>query len=60
MMSVSYDTQTDIVEVFNSASKYLDDLLNVANPDFKGMVPQTYTNELQLKKGNSADTEAAF
>ena len=38
MMSLSNDTQTDIFEVFYSASRYLDDLLNIANPYFKGMV----------------------
>ena len=50
MMSLSDDTQTDILEIFNSTSRYLDDLLNIAHPYFKEMVSQTYPNELQLKK----------
>ena len=28
-------TQTDIIEAFNSTSRYLDDLLNIDNPDFE-------------------------
>ena len=40
MMSLSDDTQADIIEAFNSASRYLDDLLNNDNPYFEGMVSQ--------------------
>ena len=31
-------TQTDIIEAFNATSRYLDDLLNIDNPDFEQMV----------------------
>ena len=54
------ENQTDIIEAFNSASRYLDDLLNIDNPYFKHMVGQIYPNELQVNKANSADTEAPF
>ena len=37
-LSRSDNTQTDIIEAFNSASRYLDDLLNIYNPDFEQMV----------------------
>ena len=39
---------------------YLDDLLNIDNSYFEGMVTQIYNYELQLNKASSADTEAAF
>ena len=39
---------------------YLDDLLNVNNPYFEGMVNQIYPPEQQLNKANTSDTEAAF
>ena len=39
---------------------YLDDLLNIDNPYFEGMVRQIYPPELQLNKANSTDTEAPF
>ena len=52
------DNQTDIIEAFNSASRYLDDLLNIDNPYFEHMVGQIYPNKLQVNKSNSADTEA--
>ena len=32
MMSLSDDTQADVIEAFNLTSRYLDDLLNIDNP----------------------------
>ena len=32
MLSLSDNNQTDIIETFNSTSRYLDDLLNIAYP----------------------------
>ena len=39
-LSLSDNNQTDIIEAFNSASRYLDDLLNIDNPYFEQMVGQ--------------------
>ena len=58
MISLSDDNQADIIEAFNSTSRYLDDLLNIGNPYYRGMVNQMYPPELQLKKANISDTEA--
>ena len=55
-----HDYQADVIEAFNSTSKYLDDLLNIDNPYFEGMVNQIYPSELQLNKANISDTEAPF
>ena len=60
MLSLSDNNQTDIIEAFNSTSRYLDDLLNIDNPYFEQMVDQIYPTELQLNKANSSDTEAPF
>ena len=60
MLSLSDNNQTDFIEVFNSTSRYLDDLLNFDNPYFEQMVGQTYPTELHLNKANSSDTEAPF
>ena len=60
MLSLSDNTQADIIEAFNSTSRYLDDLLNIDNPYFEKMVGQIYPTELQLNKANSYDTEAPF
>ena len=60
MLSLSENNQTDIIETFNSISRYLDDLLNFDNPYFEQMVGQIYPTELQLNKANSSDTEAPF
>ena len=51
---------TDHLSVCNSTSRYLDDLLNIDNPYFEGMVNQIYPPELQLNKANISDTEAPF
>ena len=38
--SLNHDNQADVIEAFNSTSRYLDDLLNIDNPYFEGMVNQ--------------------
>ena len=57
---LNHDNQADVIEAFNSTSRYLDDLLNIDNPYFEGMVNQIYPPELQLNKANITDTEAPF
>ena len=60
MLSLSDNNRNDIIEAFNSTSRYLDGLLNIDNPYFEQMVGQIYPTELQLNKANSSDTEAPF
>ena len=60
MQDLSSDNQADVIKAFNSTSRYLDDLLNIDNPYFEGMVNQIYPPELQLNKANTSDTEAPF
>ena len=60
MTSLSDVKQAEIIEAFKSTSRYLDDLLNIDNPYFEGMVNRIYPPELQLNKANASDTEAPF
>ena len=60
MLSLSDNNQTDIIEAFNSTSRYLDDLLNIDNSYFEQIESQIYPTELQLNNTNSSDTEASF
>ena len=60
MLSLSDNYQADIVKAVNSTSRYLDDLLNIENPNSAQMVSQIYPTELQLNKANPLDTEAPF
>ena len=60
MMSLSDDNQADVIDAFNTTSRYLDDILNINNVYFDNMVSQIYPSELQLNKANASDTEAAF
>ena len=60
MTSLSDVKQAEIIEAFKSTSRYLDDLLNIDNLYFEGMVNRIYPPELQLNKANTSDTEAPF
>ena len=43
--------------MFSWCSRYLDDLLNIDNTYFDGLISKIYPPELQLNKANSSDTE---
>ena len=43
MKNLSSDNQADVIKAFNLTSRYLDDLLNIDNPYFEGMVNQRRT-----------------
>ena len=60
MTSLSDVKQAEIIEAFKSTSRYQDDLLNIDNPYFEGMVNRIHPPELQLNKANTSDTEAPF
>ena len=60
MKNLSSDNQADVIKAFNLTSRYLDDLLNIDNPYFEGMVNQIYPSELKLNKANASDTEPPF
>ena len=57
MTPLSDVKQAEIIEVFKSTSRYLDDLFTIDNPYFEGMVNRIYPPELQLNKANTSDTE---
>ena len=60
MLSLAEDNKSGVIEAFNSASRYLDDLLNIDNNFFDGMVNRIFPSELQLNKANVSDAEASF
>ena len=59
-LSLSDDKEYDVIDAFNSTSRYLDDLLNIDNNFFDSMVNRIYLSELHLNKANVSDTEASF
>ena len=59
MMSHSDDTQADIIDAFNTTSRYLDNILSINNV-FYYMVSQIYPSQLQLNKADTSDIEGAF
>ena len=42
MNNLSSDNQANVIKAFNSTPRYLDDLLNIDNPYFEGIVNQIY------------------
>ena len=40
MISLSDDKQADVIDAFNTTSRYLDDILNINNVYFDNMVSQ--------------------
>ena len=60
MLNLSGDKDAEVIEAFDSTSRYLDDLLNTDNTYFDGMFNQIDPSELQLNKANSSETEAPF
>ena len=60
MMSLSDDKQTDIIDAFNTTSKYLDDSLKINNVYFDTKVCQIDPSELQIDKTNTSGTETVF
>ena len=60
MKSFTKEKRYDLIDAFNSTSRYLDDLLNIDDIHFEHMFHRIYPAELQLNKANASDTEAAF
>ena len=60
MKSLAKEKRLDMIDAFNSISRYMDDLLNIDNIHFEQIVHKIYPAELQLNKANASDSEAAF
>ena len=60
MLSLSEDNQSDVIEAFNSTSRYHGDLLNTDNNFFDNVVNRIYPSELQVNKASVSDTEVSF
>ena len=52
MKSLTKEKRYDMIDAFNSTSRYLADLLNTDNIHFEQMVHRIYPAELQLHKSN--------
>ena len=59
MISLSDEKQADIIDAFNTTSRYLEELLNINNVYFDNVVSQIYPSELQLNKAYTSYTVAA-
>ena len=59
MMPLSDDKQADVIDAFNTTSRYLDVILNIINVYFDNMVSQIYPSELEFNKANTSDTKAS-
>ena len=59
-MSLSGNKQADIIDAFNTTSRYLDNILNINNIYFVTLISQIYPSELKLNKAITFDSEASF
>ena len=46
MMSLSEEKKSEVIEAFSSTSRYLDDLLNIDNKYFDGLISKINPSEL--------------
>ena len=53
-MSLSVENQFEIIESFSSTSRYLDDLLNIDNTYFDGLISQIQPPELYLNAASAS------
>ena len=60
MVSFSEDKQTDIIDAFNTTSRYLNDILNIYNVYFENMVSQIYSSKLHVNETSTSDTQATL
>ena len=60
MKSLTKEKRYDLIDAFNTTSRYLDDLLNIDTIHFEHMIHRIYPAEFQLNKANASDTEAVF
>ena len=60
MISRFDDKQADVIDTFNTKSRYLDGSLYINSVYFDNMVSKIYPSGLQLNKANTSDTDAAF
>ena len=60
MLFLSDDKQANVIDAFNTTSRYLDDIINIHNVYFDNMVSQIYPSEPQLTKANTCDNETEF
>ena len=58
--SLSDVKQAEIIEALKSTSRYLDDLLNIDNPCFEGIVNRVCPPELRLSRASASDTKIPF
>ena len=56
MKSLTKEKRYNMIDAFNSTSRYLDDLLKIDKIHYHRIYPA----ELQLNKANASDTEAPF
>ena len=59
MKSLTKEKWYDMIDDFNSTSRYRDDLLNIDNIHLVQMVYRIYPVKIPLDKDNASDTEVA-
>ena len=48
MSNLHKSKQDDLLDIVNDASRYIDDIFTIDNPEFEEHIPDIYLTELQL------------
>ena len=60
MSNLHKSKQYYLLDIFNYTSRYLDDIFKIDNPSLEKHIPDIYSTELQLNKGNTSQKETSF
>ena len=60
MSDLQKSKRFDLIDMFNDASRCLDDVFTVDDPEFEKHVPGMYPAELRLSRADTSDKEASF
>ena len=60
MSNLHNSKQYDLIDMFNDASRYLDDIFTNDNPEFEKHIPDIYPTKLQLNKAITSDKGTSF
>ena len=60
MSNLHKSKQSDLIDMLNDTSRYLDDIFTIDYPEFEKHIPDIYLTELQLNKAITSDKETSF
>ena len=60
MSNLHTSKRYDLIDVFNDAYRYFDDIFTIDNTELEKLIPDIYPTKLQLNEANTSDKETSF